>query len=92
MQLPIEMALRPKLHVHSYPGSTKGSISGIPPTELLRGFIGEDDHQVIVAVRASIPACRRTKQVNPERVIDLRQPPDNLAQHRSTPGRQQKAV
>jgi len=46
---------------------------------MLRGFIGENDHQVIIAVWASIPACGRTEQVNPDRVIDLGQPPDNLA-------------
>ena len=79
MQLPIEIALRPNLHVRSYPGSTKSSVPRIPPPEMLWGFIGDNDHQVIIAVRPSVPACRRTKQVNPERVIDLGQPPDNLA-------------
>jgi hypothetical protein len=79
MQLPIEIALRPNLHVRSHPGSTKSSVSRIPPPEMLWGFIGNNDHQVIVAVWASIPACRRTEQVNPKRVIDLGQPPDNLA-------------
>ena len=79
MQLPIEIALRPNLHVRSHPGSTKSSVSRIPPPEMLWGFIGNNDHQVIVAVWASIPACRRTEQVNPKSVIDLGQPPDNLA-------------
>jgi hypothetical protein len=46
---------------------------------MLWGFIGENDHQVIIAVWASIPPCRRTEQVDPDRVIDLGQPPDNLA-------------
>jgi hypothetical protein len=45
---------------------------------MLWGFIGENDHQVIIAVRAGIPARRRTEQVNPKRVIDLGQPADNL--------------
>src|ERR1019366_8093765 len=82
MQLPIEIALRPYLHVRGYPGSPKSSVSRIPSPEMLWGFIGENDHQVIIAVRPSVPACCRTEQVNPERVIDLGQPPDNLAQHR----------
>jgi hypothetical protein len=79
MQLSIESALRPNLHVRSYSGSTKSSVSEVPPPEMLRCFIGENDHQVIIAVWASIPACGRTEQVNPDRVIDLGQPPDNLA-------------
>src|ERR1035437_8295519 len=40
------------------------------------GIVGHDHHDVIVAVRPSIPACRRTEQVNPEWVIDFGQPPD----------------
>ena len=79
MRLPIEIALQPNLHVRSYPGSTESAVSRIPPPELLRGFIGENDHQVVIAVWPSIPACHRTKQVNPERVVHLGQPPDNLA-------------
>jgi len=79
MQLSIESALRPNLHVRSHPGSTKRSVSRVPPPEVLWGLIGENDHQVIIAVWASIPACGRTEQVNPDRVIDLGQPPDNLA-------------
>jgi hypothetical protein len=79
MQLPVEIALWPNLHVRSHPGSTKSSVSRIPPAEMLWGFIGENDHKVVIAVRAGIPACRRTEQVNPERVIDLGQPPDDLA-------------
>jgi hypothetical protein len=78
MQLPIEVALRPNLHIRSHPGSTKSSISRVPPPETLWGFIGDNDHEVIIAVWASIPARRRTEQVNPERVIDPAQPLDNL--------------
>lgn len=87
MQLPVEIAPRPYLHVRSHPGSTKSSVSRMPPPEMLWGFIRENDHQVIIAVWAGISACRRTEQVNPERVIDLGQAPDNLAQHRVAGGR-----
>ena len=67
--LPIEVALRPNLHIRSHPGSTKSSISRVPPPETLWGFIGDNDHEVIIAVWASIPACSGTKEVNPFRVI-----------------------
>lgn len=79
MQLSVEIALWPNLHVRSHPGSTKSSVSGVPPPEMLWGFIGENDHQVIIAVGARISARRRTEQVNPEGVIDRAQPLDNLA-------------
>jgi hypothetical protein len=69
MQLPIEVALRPNLHIRSHPGSTKSSISRVPPPETLWGFIGDNDHEVIIAVWASIPAGRGAKEVNPFRVI-----------------------
>ena len=71
MQLPIEIALRPDLHVRSHPGPTQSSVSKIPPPEMLWGFIGENDHDVVIAIRTRIPARRRTEQVNPEGVIGL---------------------
>ncbi len=79
MQLSIEIALRPNLHVRRRSGSAKSPVPRIPPPEVRWGFIGENDHQVVIAVRAGIPARRRTEQVNSERAIDFGQPPDNLA-------------
>ena len=81
MQLLIEIALRLNLHVRSHPGSTKSSVSRIPPPEMLWGFSGENDHKVIIAVWASIPACSGAKEVNPFRVIHSHQPADDLSQH-----------
>ena len=78
MQLPIEIALRPNLHVRSHPGSTKSSVSRIPPPEMLWGFIGENDHQVVIAIRTRIAARRRAEQVDAQRMIHLCQPTDNL--------------
>src|ERR1035438_532409 len=48
---------------------------------MLWGFIGENDHQVIIAVRPSVPACSGAKEVNPFRVIHSHQPADDLSQH-----------
>ena len=61
MQLAIEIALRPNLHVRSHPGSTKSSVSRIPPPQMLWGFIGENDHQVVIAIRTRIAARRRAE-------------------------------
>jgi len=78
MQLRIEIALRPNLHVGSNTGSTKSAVSKVPPPEMQGGFVGDKDHQVVVAVRAGIAAGGGAKQVDPQWMIDLDQPADNL--------------
>ena len=42
-----------------------------PGAEMQRGFIGENDHQVIVTVRAGIPARSGAKEVNPFGAIHI---------------------
>src|ERR1035437_968555 len=54
---------------------------------MLRGFIGENDHQVIIAIRTRIAARRGTEQVDAQRVIRLYQTPHHLGQHRVVGGR-----
>ena len=65
MQLPIEIAQRPNLQIRSHAGSTKSAVPWNAAAEMQWGFIGENDHQVIIAVRAGIPARGGAKEVNP---------------------------
>lgn len=78
MQLRIEIGLRPNLDVGSNPGSTKSTVSRISSAEVLGGFVGENDHQVVVAVGAGIAAGGGAKQVDAEWMVNLRQAADNL--------------
>jgi hypothetical protein len=80
MQLRIEIGLRPNLHVGSNAGSTKSPVSSIPPPEMLRGFIGENDHQVVVAVGSGIAPGSGSKKVDPQWMVHLYQPADNFRQ------------
>ena len=82
MQLPFEIAPRPNLHVRGHSGSAQSPVSRIAPPEMLWGFIGENDHQIVIAVWAGIPARSGAKEVNPFRVIRPHQPADDLPQHR----------
>jgi len=92
MQLAIEIALRPNLHVRSHPGSTESSVSRTPPPEMLWGYIGENDHDVVIAIWTRIAARRRTEQVDAQRVIDLYQSPHHLGQHRVVSRRRSEAL
>src|ERR1022692_1171105 len=80
MQLPIEVALRPNLHIRSHPGSPKSPISRVPPPETLWGFIGDNDHEVIIAVWASISTCHGAKEINPFRAVYLHQTADDFSE------------
>jgi len=58
---------------------TNGPVSPSASLQICRRIIGHDHHNVIVTVRSSIPACRRTEQANPDGVMDFGEPPDNLS-------------
>jgi hypothetical protein len=50
----------------------------------IRGFVGpgHDDHDVVVAVAARIPACPRAKEIDALWLAAVDQAPDDLSQYR----------
>jgi hypothetical protein len=82
MQLPIEVPLGPNLHIGGHTGSTKGSISGLALAKILWSVIGNKHHQIIIAVRARIPACGRAKKINSLGMINLYQSTNDFIQYR----------
>ncbi len=81
MQLPVEIPLGPNLHIGSHTGSTKGSVSGLALAKMLWSVIGDNNHQIIIAVRARIPTCGGTKKINSLGMIHLYKSTNDLIQY-----------